>query len=379
MEEAYRTALACLPALNILSMPRLIEMTGDAQALWKILEAGGARAAALLGADKAGQCRDAARSMSPTRILQELNRQGIRAVMPSHQDFPPRLSAIYDPPAVLFMKGGSLPRDSIYVSIVGSRKASGYGKWVSETLGSQLARLGIVIVSGAAYGVDAHAHIGCLRTAGFTVAVLGCGIDRIYPAGHARLFHDIADHGCLVSEYPPGAEPLPWRFPHRNRIIAGLSHAVVVVEAGEKSGALITADMALEEGREVLAVPGPINSILSEGTNALIQKGAKLVRNIEDICEELPGAFTTPRSACEAVSENNVPPQPAELTIVDLLRGGPRSLDWLSVRCDRPVSELLPTLTEMTLRGWVADEAGGKYRLLKDPEPREKKAVARLL
>ncbi len=378
MEEAYRAALACLPAMNILSLPRLIEMAGGPEALWKKLEAGGARASALLGPDKAAQCSEAARSISPRRVLKELERQGIRVVTPQNPDFPPRLSAIYDPPAVLFMKGHSLPPDRIYVSIVGARKASGYGKWVSETLGSQLGRLGVVVVSGAAYGIDAQAHLGCLNAAGFTTAVLGCGIDRVYPASHARLFRDIADGGCLISEYPPGAEPLPWRFPHRNRIIAGISHAVVVVEAGERSGALITADMALEEGREVFAVPGPINSLLSLGTNALIQKGAKLVRNIEDICEELPGDFTCLSSTPDlAAAGDNTQLQGNEITILDLLGGGARSLDWLSVKCGRPINELIVTLTEMTLRGWVGDEAGGKYRLLRDPRMEVKEAAAR--
>ncbi|OFW69518.1 MAG: DNA protecting protein DprA, partial [Actinobacteria bacterium RBG_19FT_COMBO_54_7] len=292
MEEAYRAALACIPGMNILALPRLIEMAGGPTTLWNIFENGGGRAAALVGSEKAAQFKEASRSSHPGMVLKELKRHGIRVMFPGGPDFPERLTSIYDPPAVLFMKGNQLPHQGMYVAVVGARRASGYGKWVAETLAAQLAGLGIVVVSGAAYGVDACAHLGCLKASGFTAAVLGCGIDRIYPAEHEKLFQNIENSGCIVSEYPPGAEPLAWHFPHRNRIIAGLSHAVVVVEAAEKSGALITADMALEEGREVLAVPGPINSFLSLGTNALIQKGAKLVRSIEDICDELPWDFS---------------------------------------------------------------------------------------
>jgi len=369
MEEAYRAALACIPGMNILSLARMIEMSGGSQVLWRIFEKGGGRAAALVGAEKAAEFKKACMASSPARVLKELQRQGIRVVFPGQPDFPQMLSAIYDPPAVLFMRGNQPPQESMCVSIVGARKASGYGKWAAETLAAQLANLGIVVVSGLAYGVDAHAHMGCLRASGFTVAVLGCGIDRIYPAGHEQLFRRIAESGCLISEYPPGTEPLPWRFPHRNRIIAGLCHAVVVVEAGEKSGALITADMALEEGREVLAVPGPINSFLSLGTNALIQKGAKLVRSIEDICEELPWDFSrSPSRTCTSPTAGDSQLVGIELSILDLLRGGPRSLDWLSTRLEREVAELLPSLTAMSLSGWVAEEAGGKYRLLRDPE-----------
>lgn len=369
MEEAYRAGLACLPGMNILSLPKLIQLAGGSEALWGILESGGKRAAALVGGEKAGEFREACRSSSPSRALKELERQGIKVIVPESPGYPQRLAAIYDPPAMLFSRGRELPADSLYVSVVGSRKASGYGKWAAQTIGGELARLGIIVVSGAAYGVDAHAHIGCLRASGFTVAVLGCGVDRVYPAGHEQLFDRIVGSGCLISEYPPGTQPLPWRFPHRNRIIAGISHAVVVVEASEKSGALITADMALEEGRDVMAVPGPINSCLSLGTNALIQKGAKLVRSIEDICEELPYDFSSKAAAVGPLPGalqrecNNL-----QLSTLELLRGGPRTLDWLAVSLQRPVGELLSELTEMSLAGWVAEEAGGKYRLLHDPQ-----------
>jgi DNA processing protein len=304
--------------------------------------------------------------------LDELRRQGIRVITPCENGFPERLNEIYDPPALLFAKGKEPPADCPWVAVVGSRKASNYGKWAAESIGEELARRGIAVISGAAYGVDGHAHLGCLKAGGFTVAVLGCGIDRIYPPGHAQLLNRIADRGCVLSEYPPGCDPLPWRFPHRNRIIAGIAHVVVVVEASERSGALITADLALEEGREVLAVPGPISSALSQGTNALIQKGAKLVNSVEDICEELPPEVAKRVSISEDKPAGNATGQAAhidaaELEIIELLQGGPMGLDLMAVELKEPPGELLSRLTEMTFKGWVVEEAGGRYRLLKNP------------
>jgi len=184
---------------------------------------------------------------------------------------PPLLRSIHDPPVGLFVRGGAplglLARPA--VAIVGARACSGYGASVARSLGRELAAAGLVVVSGLARGVDGEAHRGALDAGGLTVAVLGCGVDRDYPAAHAELARRIAETGLVVSEYAPGVEPAPWRFPARNRIVAGLAAATVVVEARERSGALITADLALEEGREVFAVPGEITSPLSAGTNAL--------------------------------------------------------------------------------------------------------------
>jgi len=372
VEEAYRAALSCLAGMSSLALPRLVQMAGGARELWEILKAGGARAAALVGAEKAASWAVDCRRIEPAGVLEGLKRQGIRVIAPQDACFPERLRSIYDPPALLFMVGGEPPGDVPYVAVVGARKASSYGRWAAEAIGEELARRGAVVVSGAAYGVDGHAHQGCLKAGGFTIAILGCGIDKVYPPEHAGLLGSIASSGCLLSEYPPGESPLPWHFPHRNRIIAGLSHAVVVVEASEKSGALITADMALEEGREVMAVPGPIGSALSQGTNRLIQRGAKLVMEVEDICEELPLACVPP-----AAAEGSGPAgirrcggeemDPQELMCVELLQGGPRSLDWLAARTGVPPGDLLACLTSMSFQGWVAEEAGGRFRLLLNP------------
>jgi DNA processing protein len=201
--------------------------------------------------------------------------------------FPPLLRAIYDPPPRLYVRGAAgedvLARQT--VAVVGARSCSPYGAHVARRLGRELAAAGLVVVSGLARGIDGEAHRGALEAGGFTVAVLGCGIDRDYPAAHSELARRIRETGLVLSEYESGVEPAPWRFPARNRIIAGLSAATVVVEARERSGALITADLALEEGRDVLAVPGEITSALSAGSNALLKLGAGPCTGAGDVLE----------------------------------------------------------------------------------------------
>jgi DNA processing protein len=211
----------------------------------------------------------------------------VRRVSVRHEVFPTLLAAIHDPPRELFVRGtGELALLSeLSVAVVGARACSAYGRSVARSLGRDLAAAGLVVTSGMARGVDGEAHRGALEAGGRTVAVLGCGIDRDYPAAHAELARRICERGLVVSEYEAGIEPAPWRFPARNRIIAGLCRATVVVEARERSGALITADFALEEGRDVLAVPGEITSSLSAGTNALLKLGATPVTSADDVLE----------------------------------------------------------------------------------------------
>ncbi len=190
--------------------------------------------------------------------------------------YPPLLRAIPDPPSVLWLRGDAEPEllGRRSVAIVGARACTSYGRSVARTLGRELAAAGLVVISGMARGIDAEAHRGALDAGGITIAVLGCGIDRDYPAAHRELAARIVERGLIVSEYEAGVEPAPWRFPARNRIIAGLCTATVVVEARERSGALITADFALEDGREVMVVPGEITSAVSAGSNALLRLGA---------------------------------------------------------------------------------------------------------
>jgi len=201
--------------------------------------------------------------------------------------YPKRLREIYDPPALLYVKGELKKEDDLAVSIVGSRKTSPYGRWITERVSRDLARNGVTIVSGMARGIDSVAHWGAVSEGGRTIAVLGCGVDVIYPSENRNLYAKIIDQGAILSEFPMGSPPEGGHFPKRNRIISGLSIGVVVVQANEKSGSLITAGYALEQGREVFAVPGNIGTEGSRGTNRLIKEGAKMVESSEDILEEI--------------------------------------------------------------------------------------------
>jgi DNA processing protein len=261
-------------------------------------------------------------------------------------ELPPLLRAIHDPPKRLYVRGegerGLLAKPA--VAIVGARACSPYGAQVARKLGRELADVGIVVVSGLARGVDGEAHRGALETSGHTVAVLGCGIDRDYPASHSQLARSIAERSLIVSEYEPGVAPAPWQFPARNRIIAGLCAATIVVEARERSGALITADFALEEGREVFAVPGEITSSLSAGTNALLRLGATPLTSAADVLETF-GIEPAQRT------EESHP-------LLDLL---PASVDELVRSSGLSAAEIAVTLAELELSG-LAAEGDGIYR-----------------
>ena len=267
-------------------------------------------------------------------------------------DYPPLLAAIHDPPRRLFLRGdrtGLLAGPC--VAVVGARSCSRYGAHVARSLGRELAAAGLVVVSGLAWGVDGEAHRGALET-GATIAVLGCGIDRDYPRAHQELARRIADGGLIVSEYEPGVEPAPWRFPARNRIVAGLSSATVVVEARERSGALITAEFALEEGREVLAVPGEITSGLSVGTNALIRQGAAPLLAVDDVLFALG---IEPRPHAPPTVEG------AAATVLIELQAGAADADSLAHRTGLSASDVAAALVELELAG-LATGADGIFR-----------------
>jgi DNA processing protein len=264
------------------------------------------------------------------------------------QELPPLLRTIHDPPARLYLRGAGEPAllSRPAVGIVGARACSPYGAQVARMLGRELAAAGLVVVSGLARGVDGEAHRGALAGGGLTVAVLGCGIDRDYPATHAPLAREIAERSLLVSEYAPGVQPAPFRFPARNRIIAGLCAATIVVEARERSGALITADFALDEGREVFAVPGEITSTLSAGTNALLRLGATPLTSSDDVLE----AFGIAPLVRPARSH----------PLLDLL---PATADELVRASGLSPGDVAAALSELELEGAVA-EGEGTYRAL---------------
>ena len=286
--------------------------------------------------------------------LARLDALGFRFLARSDAGFPPLLGAIHDPPPGLFIRGGAdiavLARPA--VAIVGARACSAYGRQIARSLGRDLAAAGLVVVSGLARGVDAEAHRGALEAAGSTIAVLGCGIDRDYPAAHRELARQVAESGLVVSEYAPGVEPAPWRFPARNRIVGGLCAASVVVEARERSGALITADFALEEGREVLAVPGEITSALSNGTNALLRLGATPLTCAQDVLEGY--GLVAPDAARVDLGETAT-------AVLERVRAAPLGADDLCRATGLSAGALAVVLTELELAG-VLYEEDGVYR-----------------
>ena len=286
-----------------------------------------------------------------TAELERLRTLGFRFLGRSDTAFPPLLRAIHDPPPGLFLRGEAdvelLARPA--VAIVGARACSAYGRQIARSLGRDLAAAGLVVVSGLARGIDGEAHRGALEASGATIAVLGCGIDRDYPAAHRELARQVAAAGLVASEYAPAVEPAPWRFPARNRNVAGLCAATVVVEARERSGALITADFALEEGREVFAVPGEITSALSAGSNALLRLGATPLTRAEDVLESF--GISAPAPAKVQLGEKAA-------TVLERVREAAVGADELSRATGFGAGELAAVLTELELAGVVREEDG---------------------
>lgn len=322
------------------------------------------------------------------QVLDACGERQIRILTMQDAAYPERLKNIYDPPVLLYWKG-QLPRfdEEAAVAVVGTRSCTPYGVRTARRLGREFAEQGALVVSGMAAGIDGAAHSGALEGGGVTAAVLGCGVDVIYPQENRRIYEDIAATGVLLSEYPPGTEAVGRHFPIRNRIISGLSLATVVVEAPEKSGALITANTALEQGREVFAVPGAIDAPTSRGCNELIREGAGLVRESWDVLEsfaaQLPQKLR--RTAIPAQAADFIPAappraaavperpvldlknQPVELTddqcaVLRAMRSLPALLpDEAAEACGLPVRRVLSALTMLEIDGYVCAAAGGRF------------------
>jgi DNA processing protein len=286
--------------------------------------------------------------------------RGVEILADSEEAYPRMLLEIHDPPGVLFVRGGFKPQDALAVAIVGTRHATQYGLRQAERLAASLARAGLTIVSGLARGIDAAAHRGALAAGGRTVAVLGSGVLNVYPPEHRKLAEEVIEHGALVSESPPRAEPMAGVFPQRNRIISGLSLGSVIVEAGDRSGALITARLAMEQGREVFAVPGSVDSRTSRGCHRLIRDGAKLVESADDILEELgPLVEAVPREDGQVVRH------PAELMlsefeqhVLSALGTEPTSIDQVVAQTGLPVHHVLSTISVLEMRRLVRRLSG---------------------
>jgi DNA processing protein len=290
---------------------------------------------------------------SAARALTRGAKDGLTPIAWSDPAYPPSLSAIIDPPPVLWTRGSPAALERPAVAIVGSRAASSYAIDVAGRLAADLAARGLTVVSGLARGVDSAAHRGALSVGQSTIAVLGCGADVVYPPEHAALARAIEPHGLIVSELVPGTRPLPRFFPQRNRIISGLSRAVVIVEAGDRSGALITAQCALEQGRDVFAVPGNILSGRNSGGHALLRDGARIVESADDILEELGDGGGM-------ASAGRLRPA-ADPLLACLPPGEACDLDAISERSGLSPSRLLPRLFELELQGLVRRAGAGRF------------------
>lgn len=298
--------------------------------------------------------------IDPEQELEKLKNNNIDFICYYDTNYPQLLRDIYDPPPGLFVRGKLKPTGPA-VAVVGSRKATAYGLKVAEQLGRDLAKAGVTVVSGMARGIDTAAHKGAMKAAGgYTIAVLGCGVDVVYPPENDKVMQEIISKGALISEFPPGSAPEPWHFPVRNRVISGLSQCVVVVEAGERSGALITADIALEQGRDVAAVPGNIYSRMSKGPNGLIKQGAKLVESVADILEELGIGNLFPN---EEVPESrvNINLSAKEKKIFNLLCSEPMHLDEIISRSGSSPGEVLSLLMYLEVKGIVKQLPGKRF------------------
>lgn len=353
-----------------MALLRLLDMPGlGTRRLFQLLsEAGGAgRALRRLGRNRSAVSKsdpDGDPQAIALERMDVLDRLGVHVLAPWSDAYPDRLRELHDPPPCLFVRGEISALVGPTVAVVGSRRCTAYGRHAAETIGSTLSARGIHVVSGLALGIDGAGHKGAVESNGTPVAVLGNGIDRIYPRTHARLGHAVLQLGAVVSEFPPGIPPLPYHFPQRNRVIAALSQAVVVVEAASRSGALITAEFALELGRDVYAVPGPMGMNTHTGTLALIRDGAGVVTSPEELADELAESLPGTSDRKERLHEDGLPAMadPRAGKVLAALAQGALDLDTLCEGVCLPAPEALAVLTELELGGRVRQEAGLRFR-----------------
>ena len=297
-------------------------------------------------------------SISPDAEVEKLERAGIRAITWHDPMYAPRLTEISDPPPVLYLRGDILPEDERSVAIVGTRKATAYGREAASALSRDLARCGVTIVSGLARGIDAIAHRAAVEAGGRTIAVFGSGLDIVYPSEHVRLAEEIKAAGALVSEHPMGTRPEARHFPRRNRLISGITLGTLVVEAPERSGALLTVRHALEQNREVFCVPGSIFSPSSQGTNALIQEGAKLVLDHEDILEELNLTAVSHQIEMRGITQ---PQDENEWLLLNHVTQEPTHIDDIRRLAQLPITVVSSTLSMMELKGMIKQVGSMHY------------------
>jgi DNA processing protein len=357
-------ALSLTPGLGIRSWNKLLAVFDGPQ---QVLETDQSRIRKLVPGVRANIIAGINKDVLRAAAEKELERaagSGIEIITREQEAYPEFLRNIDDQPILLYVKGNASLLQSACIGVVGARAASVYGQRIAADLAKRLCQRGLTVVSGLALGIDTAAHKGALQASGATLAVLGCGLDVVYPRQNRSLYEEIACRGALVSEYRLGALPEAFRFPARNRIISGLSLGVVVVEAARKSGSLITADFALEQGREVFAVPGRIDSCKSEGTHRLLQAGAKLVHTVDDILEEFSfpvGVHNASSPSCQPDGENAALTE-EEKGLFAYLDVYPQTIDEITRQSRMTVQKVSELLLMLELKGLVESLPGNQYQ-----------------
>ncbi len=361
-DSKYWLGFSLVPEIGAKRLSLLLNWFGDLARAWTATEA---------ELSQSGLDKQATTNLLRTRQqldlqaeLEKVEKAGAWVLTLDDERYPPLLGKLSDAPPVLYVRGMLSSADERALCIVGTRKATPYGRDAAYHFAKQLAGNGITVISGLAHGIDTAAHRGALEGGGRTIAVLGCGIDKIYPSDNHKLAQQITHQGAIISEFAVGTPPEARNFPRRNRIMSGLSLAVLVVEAPEKSGALITATTAAEQGRDVFAVPGSIFNPMSSGPNHLIQDGAKLVTNVSDILDELNIAHDTVQT--RAATERIAPANEVEMKLLRLLTGDPIHIDDLIRQCEMPVAQVSSMLTILELKGLVRSVGYMQYCLVPD-------------
>jgi DNA processing protein len=294
--------------------------------------------------------------------LEKIKKEGVKILTLDNEEYPINLRSIYDPPPVLYVKGKITPNDRLAIAMVGSRAATTYGKTVASKLAKELVQAGFTIISGLARGIDAVSHKAAINANGRTIAVLACGIDIIYPIENKKLFYEIIEHGAVITEFPFGTPAEKFNFPQRNRIISGLGLGTVIVEAPIRSGALITANCALEQNREVFAVPGQVGSRLSKGTHHLIKQGAKLTESAQDIIEELELFSDAIRKMPQIKKNHQIVLSKEEEKIYQLISPDePKHIDTISYAAQMTASQVAAILIQLEIKGAVKQLIGKRF------------------
>lgn len=362
MKHTDREYLIGLNLISQLTPKRMQTLFRRFERFEEIWNAPASLFANIFGSHVLGEAIAAARSeQAVDEELVKAEAKAVRIVTLVDKEYPPLLREIDDPPIVLYIRGEQPIDSARAIAIVGTRRGTRYGKMVAGRFASQLALKGFIIISGLAAGIDAAAHQGTLDVGGFTVAVMGCGIDYPYPQRNQPIYERIVETGVVMSEYPMGSRPAKWTFPQRNRILSGLSRGVLVIQAPERSGALITARCALEQGRDVFAVPGNINGLTSAGSNRLIKQGAKLVDSVDDIFEEYPDLQVKRDPVSADAADAGLKLGEAEAAVYALISLEPVHMDDIIARADLSPTQASHILLLLQLENLIEEAEGGRY------------------